>query len=1780
MSSKKLTKKQLNSFSSKFTQNIIKKSIKEVNCKQLKDDYNKQKLTLKEKKVEVDKCIKNEYKYGSTNLTLLELLKLIKHENKERALDFIELFPFSGLKGGSTANQSLVFEALWSLIFLCSFDDLRKKNFKRIFKKKLEDPVSTPDKRSLKDKLDQIYVAESHSSGIADIYFEEVKLTTGSDKKTSKIMCNFKTYSKEYSQDKCSVKEEHNSENETFLFSAKYLLNERGISGYDIAEIYNEAIYKIKNPRVVLLVKNSDEVKRKKVRSKKSESNLVKDSDIYGINELNLFYNKLRENLVITNKGNLSKFIEEASTRNNELDTGINKINLRFHQQFLVNYTNEKIEKNKQNKFVWGAVPRSGKTFMIGGLISERKPNNVLIFLGAVTETNKQFEEGLFDEFKGDFGEYKIYSRHSDIKERKDFKSINPTEKNIILISLQKGWQAGEIPSNIADILKTDNKLVFFDESHQGGKGEKVEYMLKKYIFKSEYGKFPFIMVTATFATPLLRFGNENIWGEKSCLVQWSYEDIEFMKELDKEDGYISILERLESQDDGENRVRHFKNVLTEFEKNGVSRGHLADYYTREYPELVVLCPSLENTDSISKYNEPQKTFFNSEQIEIAKIFELKKSTQGKQFKNDTSVNKLLDFIKDEVYEKLLLNRFNYDVLKGKPHSQIWFLPTQLKTVKENGREKNSESEGFIEQLQFLLAKKIIEKMGDNFCVLLMHGKYDDTLKRTPKNIYKREFTGGKPDNRKNSVIDSYKNYDTRFYMYEKSNDEKEHCLSTQCLKTGNVGECIEQQQRCAYARNKNLIILTGARLRLGISMPCVDIALHMDPISNVDTIYQSMFRVLTGTENKKRGYFVDLLKERMIKFVYQYNNYTNKLSKSRLDIKAQKTNIQKRLFSWNFNGLNQFSGDSNYKNIYKSLVEAFALTDTSKFSENLERFQENSTVKEILEEIGIDVVKDIYKSLKQIGFTFTKGDKGKISIDLLSKSCVGRCGKSSEGSYQCSCEKKCDTDMTDCCSDYKQCSNSEPKKPKSLKSPKSPKSHEPPESQEEEDKESDIYNSVTEYIKSLFSLYIIFYDEKDECINLNDLENHLKYPITMSNYKDLCKKDDKILECYLKFIIDAQNKSSKNDDIKVNVINEFKEQFKKILSRLDGKDIQKEKLNKFYCFIYDNINMLKESSLQDSQKIKTRCQKEQSAGGKRKIDNSLIKNETVLETIRKYLSVRDEEKKLFGEVFTPVELVCEMLEKLPSEVWKDPKLKWLDPANGIGNYPVVAYYKLMESLNNSSKSDIEFVKKTYKLDITNNFDRSKHIIENMLYMVELNPVNAKVCRKIFKMIEPNKNERIVEPNIYNSPFYTDEGSDLIETWKRKCPVKSFDVIMGNPPYNQGGIKSFKGTKGEKPKTIWPLFIKESFEILKQNGFLLFINPLSWLKVSHTSHKLLIEKYIIWLKLWDDSMSKAKIQADIPLSIFVLQNKDNLSKNKTTIVSEMARQSVKSEANIYLNSKVSIPLAYYNIFDKISTKIKSNPELVLSVKATTVKGKGDAFVLPKSYSVSDNLGVDTYTIKEGVKIKYMSKPHPDTEKNKLIIANKRELIGSFIDTGKLGLVGEHKFYILGDNLKLLQKFFNTKIAKILANNTKYGQSFLDTEVFKFIPDVRNIPKSELPEINDENLAKYFGYSIEEIDGDKNEIKKNNSVKNNINNKFYTHPPKYQSSISEANQINNSSNKSKKKAVKVKTSCTKKNPLPPCEEEFEERIRPKSDGVKCCYKTKKKPMGKKSKKKNT
>jgi hypothetical protein len=439
-----------------------------------------------------------------------------------------------------------------------------------------------------------------------------------------------------------------------------------------------------------------------------------------------------------------------------------------------------------------------------------------------------------------------------------------------------------------------------------------------------------------------------------------------------------------------------------------------------------------------------------------------------------------------------------------------------------------------------------------------------------------------------------------------------------------------------------------------------------------------------------------------------------------------------------------------------------------------------------------------------------------------------------------------------------------------------------------------------------------------------------------------------------------------------------------------------------------------------------------------------------LLELINDCLKPKEIEKKQFGEVFTPINLVNEMLDKLPSEVWTNENLKWFDPATGMGNFPVAVYLRLMESL---------------KEIISDKEKRKKHILENMLYMSELNKKNVFICKQIFNI----NNEH--ELNLY-------EGDTLEMCPKEVFRVKKFDIIMGNPPYNKGGIRSHTGKQlGEKNETIWTKFIEKSFKWLKKDGFLMFINPLSWLKKSHSLHNVMLERHIIWMKLWDNSQSKEMISADIPISLYILQNAINTNKKKTEIISNMKRQKLTTISCEYLNKEYSIPLAYHSIFNKLIKFIEEN-NCKLDYKTKTVKSIGTKRRLPYKYKLEEMLAIDTFTIKDGIMTKKAIENHPDVKKRKLIIANKASFNGAFIDEGKLSLTGNHKFYILGKQLELTLKTIKFDIANLICNYTKYGQDFLDNEAFNYIPDIR---KLKIKKISESEFYKLIGLTNNEIE---------------------------------------------------------------------------------------------------
>jgi hypothetical protein len=93
----------------------------------------------------------------------------------------------------------------------------------------------------------------------------------------------------------------------------------------------------------------------------------------------------------------------------------------------------------------------------------------------------------------------------------------------------------------------------------------------------------------------------------------------------------------------------------------------------------------------------------------------------------------------------------------------------------------------------------------------------------------------------------------------------------------------------------------------------------------------------------------------------------------------------------------------------------------------------------------------------------------------------------------------------------------------------------------------------------------------------------------------------------------------------------------------------------------------------------------------------SLIdKPKELLELINECLKPKELEKKKYGEVFTPINLVNEMLDKLDefykkehnNSIFENKDLKWYDPSNGMGNFPIIVYLRLMEGLKNVIKNE------------------------------------------------------------------------------------------------------------------------------------------------------------------------------------------------------------------------------------------------------------------------------------------------------------------------------------------------------------------------------------------------------------------------------------------------------------------------------------------------------------
>ena len=251
------------------------------------------------------------------------------------------------------------------------------------------------------------------------------------------------------------------------------------------------------------------------------------------------------------------------------------------------------------------------------------------------------------------------------------------------------------------------------------------------------------------------------------------------------------------------------------------------------------------------------------------------------------------------------------------------------------------------------------------------------------------------------------------------------------------------------------------------------------------------------------------------------------------------------------------------------------------------------------------------------------------------------------------------------------------------------------------------------------------------------------------------------------------------------------------------------------------------------------------------------------------------EHKDKYGEVHTPAFLIEEILNAIPSSAYTHPEWKWLEPAAGTGHFFILLYLRLLKGLEKT---------------IPNLEKRKKHIIENMLYMVEYNAKNVKILKKRF-----GNSCHIIHDNF------------LKYNWKDM----KFEGVLGNPPFQITKKEVYKGSVGNR--TLWNLFIKKILEgeILKPHGYFGFLTPSSWRRPDNSLYKLMVQdNHLRFLHIFSKKQGIGILKVQSRFDIYVVQ--EGTRNELTTIIDEKGIQH-----QINMKNWPFLPNYAYNKFKKI-----------------------------------------------------------------------------------------------------------------------------------------------------------------------------------------------------------------------------------------------------------------------
>lgn len=693
-------------------------------------------------------------------------------------------------------------------------------------------------------------------------------------------------------------------EEELYFISVKYFKDEKEIAKYDIGKLCALVEkHKATNRtiKIFIFVKNKQDA-IKKFEAQNSSSNILikyinpggKYEHIYDLTDLQNAYFKLKK--ILEQFNYLESTINISNFEKDYLKVLKEVFIPRFHQKLFVGKIDTLINDGEKNILV-GAIPRSGKSYVMAGTILEYikskeplQPNKKFKFLLMTPAPNETFGE-----YEAIFNKYIEFNGIDVVtyKEGIGIKEIckNNTKHCIIIISKQKlGWSAGSKGEELLakvddqqeeDATKVDEEdtkedgedtkedktitnikeritilfgtnpnidVMFLDEAHFGMSTAKAQKIVN--VLNSTIANTIKIYVTATYNKPLQAYGVA-----KNCIVTWGLNDIHIMKAISGDTINNNAIREQFGKTIYENTLEYFGDktgltLVSKFQK---------DYSIFPKPYLITSLWDKEflsieklkigdtefdwNMNTLFDTNGDSTTFINDEQMKEMMRYYFGYPDKDKSYIDQTFYRKrgIIPRIQNICLNKCRTLQQQHNT------SQLWFLPVGTSKIKN----------------------KVVALIN-----LLTANEFKDI-----KNKYHFFIAIDIEDKAK-----AGKTIDGVTYM------NNPHNIKTDIEK-------VEKDIKAGKIRQDNLIILTGQRLQLGISLRNVDIVTLWNSTSSSDAIFQMLFRSMTEVDNitceeneycptKKFGFMVDMNPQRALLNV---NLFDTNISKNK-DI----DNIQK----------------------------------------------------------------------------------------------------------------------------------------------------------------------------------------------------------------------------------------------------------------------------------------------------------------------------------------------------------------------------------------------------------------------------------------------------------------------------------------------------------------------------------------------------------------------------------------------------------------------------------------------------------------------------------------------------------------------------------------------------------------------------------------------------------------------------------------------------------------------------------------------------------------------